>query len=87
MKKLFSIVSPPTFHLTPRSLKEGEVDKGVTQLNANKSNGYDDITSKVIRNIPSHIGKPLTHIFNLSFVTGIIPDALKIHSINYQTII
>ena len=67
--------------------KESEVDKGITQLNANKSNGYDDITSKVVRNIPSYIVKPLTHIFNVSFVTGIIPDALKIHSINYQTII
>ena len=56
------------------SVKESEVDKGITQLNANKPNGYDNITSKVVRNIPSYIVKPLTHIFN--FVTGIIPDAL-----------
>ena len=28
MKKLFSIVSPPTFHLAPRSLKFGACQKG-----------------------------------------------------------
>jgi hypothetical protein len=43
-----------------------------------KSSGYDGINAKIIKIIAKEISKPLTHIFNLSFSSGIIPDNLKV---------
>ena len=43
-----------------------------------KSSGYDGINAKIIKIIAKEISKPLTHIFNLSFLSGIIPDNLKV---------
>jgi hypothetical protein len=39
---------------------------------------YDGISSNIAKLIAKEISKPLTHIFNLSFSTGIIPDNLKV---------
>ena len=47
-------------------------------MNINKSPGYDDINIKTIVSCAKQISKPLTHICNLSFLSGIIPDKLKI---------
>ena len=47
-------------------------------MNSNKSSGYDEISAKIIKITAKEISKPLTHIFNLSFSFGIIPDSLKI---------
>jgi hypothetical protein len=33
-------------------------------MNSNKSSGYDDISTKIIKHIAKDILKPLTHIFN-----------------------
>ena len=57
---------------------DDEVLNEVKQFDANKSSGHDDISRKVVKAISCYIVKPLTHIFNLSFLTGKIPDALKI---------
>jgi hypothetical protein len=46
--------------------------------NSNKSCGYDGISTNVLKIIAKEISKPLTHIFNLTFSNGIIPDKLKI---------
>jgi hypothetical protein len=46
----------------------------------NKSSGYDDINA-IITKITAEeisISHALTHIFNLSFSSGIIPDNLKV---------
>ena len=56
--------------------KELETELGNMKLNA--SSGYDDVNTKIIKETAKEISKPLTHIFNLSFSTGIIPDNLKI---------
>ena len=55
-----------------------EVLNEIKQFNVNKSSGHDDISPNVVKAISCYIVKPLTHIFNLSFLTGKIPDALKI---------
>jgi hypothetical protein len=47
-------------------------------MKSNKSSGYDGINAKIIKIIAKEISKPLTHIFNLSFLSGIIPDNLKV---------
>ena len=39
---------------------------------------YDDISMWVLSRIAPHVVKPLVHIFNLSFSTGIFPSELKI---------
>ena len=47
-------------------------------MNAKKSPGYDGISSQVIKAISTEISEPLSHIFNLTFFSGTIPDDLKI---------
>ena len=38
---------------------------------------HDDISTKIIKHIAKDISKPLTHIFNLTFLHGVIPEDLK----------
>ena len=47
-------------------------------MNAKKSPAYDGISSQVIKAIATEISEPLSHIFNLTFFPGTIPDDLKI---------
>ena len=47
-------------------------------MNSKKSPGYDGVSSQIIKNIANEISEPLAHIFNLTFLSGIIPDNLKI---------
>ena len=56
---------------------ESEVTKEKSQLKVTKSGGYDEMSPKVIRGNSNHIVTPLTHIYNQSLLTGIIPDGLK----------
>jgi hypothetical protein len=47
-------------------------------MNQNKSPEYDNISSKFIKLTASNISEPLAHIFNLTFLSGNIPDKLNI---------
>jgi hypothetical protein len=47
-------------------------------MDANKSPGYDNFSNKIIKLSATEIAKPLTHIFNLTFKNGIIPEKLKL---------
>ena len=38
---------------------------------------YDDISAKIVKHIAKDISKSLTHIFNLTFLHGVIPEDLK----------
>ena len=49
----------------------------ISNMNQNKSPGYN-ISSKFIKLTASNISEPLAHIFNLTFLSGNIPDKLKI---------
>ncbi len=55
-----------------------KLEKQLNDLKSNKSCGYDGVNSKIIKLLAKQISRPLTHIFNLSFTTGIIPEDLKI---------
>ena len=58
-----------------------ELQTEIKNLNPRKSSGYDGLSVKVIRNVANEISEPLSHIFNLTFITGNIPDNLKKGSI------
>ena len=60
------------------AVTEKEVEFEISQLNGKKSSGYDEIPPKLVKNISKHIVKPSTYIYNQSFVTGVIPNDLKI---------
>ena len=44
---------------------EYEIITEIEKLNTNKSAGYDEISSKMVKKIKHEISKPLAHIFNL----------------------
>ncbi len=46
-------------------------------LKSKTSQGYDNISTKLRKQIIDEIAEPLTHIFNQSFLTGVIPEQLK----------
>ena len=54
-----------------------EVISIIRQLSSKKSSGPNSIPTDILHLLQHDISKPLTQIFNLSFKTGIHPDALK----------
>ena len=55
-----------------------EIKKIISVLRSGKSSGYDGFSAKVIKAISEFICEPLSHICNLTFVTGCFPDRLKL---------
>ena len=51
------------------------------EINPNKAAGPDGLHGMVLKNCAASLAKPLTAIFNISFVTGIIPDDWRLASI------
>ena len=47
-------------------------------LKSGTSSGFDDIKTDIIKAVADHVAFPLTHIFNLSLSTGVVPSRLKI---------
>ena len=64
-----------SFFFTPTD--EDEILEIILKLK-NSSPGHDGLSVNIIKKIKCHILTPLTHIINLSFSNGIIPDNLKI---------
>ena len=64
-----------SFFLDP--VTEYELEFEIKKLKTKKSPGYDKIKTDIIKNVASDISEPLTHIFNLIFLNGNIPDDLK----------
>ena len=62
------------FFIEPATKHEIEIQN----LNSKKSPGYDGISSQVIKTIAKEISESLSHIFNLTFLSGTIPNGLKI---------
>ena len=58
-------------------ITEIELEDEIRNMNSNKSPGYDGISAKTIKFCAKEISKALTHIYNLSFQTGIIPSNRK----------
>ena len=50
------------------------------ELNPSKAAGPDGIDGTILKNCAPAIARPLTLLFNTSFVTGCIPDEWKLAS-------
>ena len=59
-------------------ITEFELHKEITKLPTDKSPGYDEIPPKIVKKSALFILKPLTHIYNLSFLQGYVPEKLKL---------
>ena len=55
-----------------------EIHNIIMTFKNKKSPGYDNIGSTILKEICPEIINVLTYIFNLSFVTGVVPDSLKL---------
>ena len=65
--------------LTPvLAVTETEVKNELLKLSPNIAPGIDMIPSKIPESSPENILKPLTYVYNLSFLNACVPDCLKI---------
>ena len=60
------------------AVTENEVEFEIRQLIGNTSCGHDEIPPKLVKIIAKHIIRPLTHIYNQSFLNGTISNDFKI---------
>lgn len=58
---------------------------GILKLSSSLKNkherGVDDMSPYVIKKLISYIVKPLTHVFNLSFMSGTFPESMKVSKV------
>ena len=66
------------FH--PAQVTEDEIFKIISDFK-DSSAGWDDIKPSVIKHVKTFIKKPLAHISNLSFMSGVFPNELKIANV------
>ena len=64
--------------LSEYDVSEKELEDAFCSLKINKSPGFDDISSNVVKNAYHIIKHPLRYIFNLSIKYGEFPEKLKI---------
>ena len=55
-----------------------QVFKQLKKLDVNKAIGFDDISARLLKAGAVSLSTPLTHIFNVSLRTGIVPSKWKI---------
>ena len=60
---------------------EKEVHKVVESCKNKSSTDADGLSMNIVKRVITTIIKPLTHVFNASFKTGVFPDKLKIAKI------
>lgn len=66
----------PSFFMTPTT--EYEIMQIIKKLKPKTSCGFDEISSKLIKNSSMIIAAPLAHVINLSLLNGIVPTQMKI---------
>ena len=59
-------------------LQDEELNEAFNSLKANKSPGFDDISSTIVKRCRENIFNPIKHVFSLSLKQGIFPENLKI---------
>ncbi len=70
---------PLNFFLSP--VVPADLLNTAAKLKTKLSEGYDNISNKILKETIEDIAVPLCHVFNLSFSTGIVPDQMKIAKI------
>ena len=68
-------LSTNSFYFNPTDQRE--ITETISQLK-NCSPGHDNIDASIMKSFKSDISYPLVHIFNQSFIHGIVPDQMKI---------
>jgi len=74
-KQYLSQQHPASMYLLPTD--ENEIICEITKLKSGKSPGLDGIHSNALKVTAEFIAKPLTHIFNCSFIEAQVPCPLK----------
>jgi hypothetical protein len=54
-----------------------EVEQAIKVLKTNSAVGFDEIPMSSVKQCLGYFIKPLAHIYNASFQTGIFPDIMK----------
>ena len=60
---------------------EEELIKVAQNLKPKTSQGFDNLSTCIIQKAMKEVAAPLTHIFNQSFLLGVVPDQMKIAKI------
>jgi hypothetical protein len=55
---------------------EIEVEQTINGLKANSAAGFDEIPMSLVKQCLGYFVKPLAHIYNVLFQTGIFPDII-----------
>ena len=58
--------------------KKKKIVEIAKSFQSNKAVGYDKFPMSIIKQFINILAEPLSHIFNLSFTSGIFPDDMKI---------
>ena len=72
-------LSPPvkdSMFCTP--VTNDEIFQIIHKFKNNKSPGHDNIGPRLVKAVADEIVDPLCYLFNLSFLTGVVPNTLKI---------
>lgn len=69
----------PKFRIKP--VNETEIDKIISSFENKFASGFDEIPMPIIKNTREFLIKPLAHLINSSFISGIFPSKLKISKI------
>lgn len=67
------------FYIKP--VDEIELDQIITSFSNKFSSGFDEVPMPVIKGAKQFLIKPLMHVINSSFISGIFPEKLKISKI------
>ena len=60
---------------------ETEMERVIKSLKNSSSAGFDEIHMSLVKECLGYFIKPLVHIYNVSFQTGIFPDMMKLAKI------
>ena len=76
----YTRVYPPPIHHCMYCIptEPNEIYRIIVNLKNNKSPSADNVVSKILKEVVDDITCPLSHIFNLLFVTGVVPHSLRL---------
>lgn len=73
-----NLIIPGHIKCRNKPVYETEINKIVMAVQNKCSAGYDDVPITVRKGTKQYLLKPLIHLINSSFISGIVPGQLKI---------